>query len=44
LPGDDNSRPFADRRLRLEDTPSWGKIYKEPLCFHEIEPTVLSII
>jgi hypothetical protein len=44
LPGDDTSRPFADQRLRLEDTPSRGKIYKEPLCFYEIEPVVLSVI
>jgi hypothetical protein len=41
---DDISRPFDDRRTRLEDTPSWGKIYKEPLRFHEIEPAVLSVI
>jgi hypothetical protein len=29
----DSSRPLVDRRSRLEDTPSRGKLYKEPLCF-----------
>jgi hypothetical protein len=37
-------RPFPDLGLRLEDTPSRGKIYKEPLRFYEIEPEVLSVI
>jgi hypothetical protein len=37
-------RPFSDRRVGIEDTPLRGKIYKEPLCFHGIEPAVLSVI
>jgi hypothetical protein len=44
LPGSVSSRPFADQRPRLEDTPSVSKIHKEPLRFYEIEPTVLGII
>jgi hypothetical protein len=44
LPGNDFSRLFADQRLGLEDTSSRGKIYKEPLCFYEIEPAVLGVI
>jgi hypothetical protein len=38
-----SSRPLVDQRSRLEDTPSRGKLYKEPLCFHGIEPAVLSV-
>jgi hypothetical protein len=38
------TRPFLDQRPRIEDTPSRGKVYKEPLCFYEIEPVVLGII
>jgi hypothetical protein len=38
------SRPFADQRLRLEDTPSRGRFIKEPLDFFIIEPAVLSAI
>jgi hypothetical protein len=37
-------RPFSNRRVGIEDTPSRGKNYKEPLCFHAIEPAVLSVI
>jgi hypothetical protein len=44
LPGNDCSRPFADQWLGLEDTPSRGKLHKEPLCLYEIEPVVLGII
>jgi hypothetical protein len=43
-PREVSSRPFSDQRLRLEDTPSQGKILKEPLCFYELEPTVLGVI
>jgi hypothetical protein len=28
-----SSRPFLNQRLRLEDTPSRGKLHKEPLNF-----------
>jgi hypothetical protein len=42
--GRDASRPFADQRLRLEDTPSRGRFIKEPLDFFIIEPAVLSAI
>jgi hypothetical protein len=38
------SRPFADQRLGLEDTPSRGRFIKEPLDFFIIEPAVLSAI
>jgi hypothetical protein len=38
------SRPFADQRLGLEDTPSRCRFLKEPLDFFIIEPAVLSAI
>jgi hypothetical protein len=38
------SSRFSDQRLGLEDTPSRGKLHKEPLCFSLLEPTVLGVI
>jgi hypothetical protein len=30
--------------MRLEDTPSWSKVHKEPLRFSLLEPAVLSAV
>jgi hypothetical protein len=38
------SRPNRDQRLRLELTPSRGKIHKESLGFWIIEPVILSVL
>jgi hypothetical protein len=43
-PREVSSRPFSNQRLRLEDTPSRGKLHKEPLCFSLLEPAVLGVI
>jgi hypothetical protein len=43
-PREVSSRPFSDQRLGLKDTPSRGKLHKEPLCFYEIEPAVHGVI
>jgi hypothetical protein len=40
----DVRRPFLDLRVGLEDTPSRGKVVKEPLRFSLLEPTVLGVI
>jgi hypothetical protein len=37
-------RPFSDRRVGIEDTPSRGKFLKESLDFSIIEPAILSVI
>jgi hypothetical protein len=37
-------RPFSDQGLRLEDTPSRGKLLKDSLDFSIIEPAVLSVV
>jgi hypothetical protein len=42
--GLNGSRPFSDQGLRLEDTPSRGKIVKETLSFSLLEPAVLGVI
>jgi hypothetical protein len=38
--GLNGSRPLDDQWVGLEDTPSRGKIVKEPLRFYKLEPTV----
>jgi hypothetical protein len=40
----DVRRPFSDLIVGLEDTPSRGKIVKEPLHFSLLEPAVLGVI
>jgi hypothetical protein len=42
--GNDVCHPFSDLRVGLEDTPSRGKIVKEPLRFYLLKPTVLGVI
>jgi hypothetical protein len=38
------SRPILNQGPRLEDTPSRGKLYKEPLDFFIIGPAILSVL
>jgi hypothetical protein len=42
--GLNGSHPLDDQRVGLEDTPSRGKIVKEPLCFSLLDPVVLGVI